>query len=122
MEVLNTIDGRADMLLSETCAIVIGLLVINVKSTTAHRDHAIFSAEVVRVVTVCDPQRLSYLDTPQRLSYLDTTDRKNVSVKHGCPRQYGKISKSYILTLPQPKGRVMQMTCEQTLDELTVHV
>ena len=42
MEVLNAIDGRADMLLSETCAIVIGLLVINVKSTTAHRDHAIF--------------------------------------------------------------------------------
>ena len=33
-----------------------------------------------------------------------------------------KISKSYILTLPHPQGRVMSVKCEQPLDELTVQV
>ena len=30
-----------------------------------------------------------------------------------------KISKSYILTPPQPQGHVMSVKCEQPLDELT---
>ena len=33
-----------------------------------------------------------------------------------------KISKSYILTPPQPQGQVMSEGCEQPLDELTVQV
>ena len=33
-----------------------------------------------------------------------------------------KISKSYILTLPNPQGHVMSEECEQPLDELTVQV
>ena len=33
-----------------------------------------------------------------------------------------KITKSQILTPPQPQGRVMSVKCEQPIDELTVHV
>ena len=33
-----------------------------------------------------------------------------------------KISKSYILTPPNPQGHVMSVKCEQPLDELTVQV
>ena len=33
-----------------------------------------------------------------------------------------KISKSYILTPPNPQGQVMSEECEQPLDELTVQV
>ena len=36
--------------------------------------------------------------------------------------KYGKIFKSYILTLPDPQGRVMSVNCEQPLDELIVQV
>ena len=48
-------------------------------------------------------------------------------VKHGCPwrqqsQTMAKISKSYILTPPQPQGHVMLVKCEQPLDELTVQV
>ena len=35
---------------------------------------------------------------------------------------YGKISKSYILTPPHSQGLVMSVKCEQPLDELTVQV
>ena len=52
---------------------------------------------------------------------------RHVFVKHGCPRRQqspimAKISKSYILTPPDPQGRVMSVKCEQPLDELTVQV
>ena len=52
---------------------------------------------------------------------------RHVFVKHGCPRRQqsqtmAKISKSYILTPPQPQGHVMSVKCEQPLDELTVQV
>ena len=48
-------------------------------------------------------------------------------VKHGCPRRQQsqnmtKISKSYILTPPNPKGHVMSVNCEEPIDELTVQV
>ena len=48
-------------------------------------------------------------------------------VKHGCPlrqqsRNMAKISKSYILTLTHPKGHVISVKCEQSLDELTFQV
>ena len=38
----------------------------------------------------------------------------------GTKSQYGKISKSNILTPPLPQGHVMSGKCEQTLDEFTV--
>ena len=52
---------------------------------------------------------------------------RHVFVKHGCPRRQqshnmAKISKSYILTLPHPKGYVMSVKCEQSIDEPTVQV
>ena len=52
---------------------------------------------------------------------------RHVFVKHGCPRRQqsqnmAKISKSYILTPPQPQGRVMSVKCEEPIDELTVQV
>ena len=52
---------------------------------------------------------------------------RHVFVKHGCPRRQqsqnmAKISKSYILTPPHPKGRVMSVKCEEPIDELTVQV
>ena len=48
-------------------------------------------------------------------------------MKHGCPRRQqsqnmAKISKSYILTPPQPQGQVMPVKCEEPIDELTVQV
>ena len=48
-------------------------------------------------------------------------------VKHGCPRRQqsqnmAKISKSYILTPPQPQGHVISVKCEEPIDELTVQV
>ena len=48
-------------------------------------------------------------------------------VKYGCPRRQqsqtmAKISKSCILTPPNPQGHVMSVKCEQPLDELTVQV
>ena len=36
--------------------------------------------------------------------------------------KYGKISKSYILTLPQPQGHVMSVKCEEPIDESIVKV
>ena len=37
--------------------------------------------------------------------------------------KYGKnLSKSYILTPPQPQGHVMTVKCEESIDELTVQV
>ena len=52
---------------------------------------------------------------------------RHVFVKHRCPRQQqsqnmAKISKSYILTPPHPKGHVMSVNCEEPIDELTVQV
>ena len=54
-------------------------------------------------------------------------ETRHVFVKHGCPRRQqsqtmAKISKSYILTPPQPQGHVMSVKCEQPLDKLTVQV
>ena len=48
-------------------------------------------------------------------------------VKQGCPRwqqsqNMAKISKSYILTPPQPLGHGMPVKCEEPIDELTVQV
>ena len=48
-------------------------------------------------------------------------------MKHGCPQRQqiqimAKISKSYILTPPQPQGHVMSVKCEEPIVELTVHV
>ena len=36
--------------------------------------------------------------------------------------KYGKISKSYILTQPDPQGHVMSVKCEEPIDELTLQV
>ena len=36
--------------------------------------------------------------------------------------KYGKISKSYILTQPHPRGHGMSVKCEQPINELTVQV
>ena len=36
--------------------------------------------------------------------------------------KYGKISKSYILTPPNPQGHGMSVKCEEPKDELTVQV
>ena len=52
---------------------------------------------------------------------------RHVFVKHGCPRwqqnpKYGKISKSQILTPPNPQGHGMSVKCEKPLDEPTVQV
>ena len=52
---------------------------------------------------------------------------RHVFVKHGCPRRQqsqnmAKISKSYILTPPQPQGQVMSEKCEDPIGELTVQV
>ena len=52
---------------------------------------------------------------------------KHVFVKHRCPRQQqspniAKISKSYILTPPDPQGHQMSVKCEEPLNELTVQV
>ena len=52
---------------------------------------------------------------------------RHVFVKHGCPRRQqsknmAKISKSYILTLPNPQGHVMSVKYEEPIDELTVQV
>ena len=35
--------------------------------------------------------------------------------------KYDKISKSYILTPPNPQGHGMSVKCEEPLDELTVN-
>ena len=48
-------------------------------------------------------------------------------MKHGCPRRQqsqnmAKISKSYILTLPQHQRHVMSVKCEEPIDELIVQV
>ena len=48
-------------------------------------------------------------------------------MKHECPwrqqsRNMAKISKSYILTPPHPKGRVMSVKCDETINELAVQV
>ena len=48
-------------------------------------------------------------------------------MKHGCPRRQqcqnmAKISKSYILTPPDPQGHGMSVKCEEPIDELTVQV
>ena len=48
-------------------------------------------------------------------------------MKHGCPQRQqiqimAKISKSYILTPPQPQGHGMSVKCEEPIDELTVQV
>ena len=53
--------------------------------------------------------------------------KRHVFVKHGCPRwqqspNMAKISKSYILTPPNPQGYVMSMKCEEPIDELTAQV
>ena len=52
---------------------------------------------------------------------------RHVFVKHGFPgwqqsQNMAKISKSYILTPPHPKGHVMSVKCEEPIDELTVQV
>ena len=54
-------------------------------------------------------------------------DKRHVFVKHGCPRRLqsqnmAKISKSYILTPPNPQGHVMSVKCEEPITELTVQV
>ena len=56
-----------------------------------------------------------------------TKSTRHVFVKHGCLRRQqsqnmAKISKSYILTPPDPQGHVMSAKCEEPLDELTVQV
>ena len=61
----------------------------------------------------------------QEFDFLIST--RHVFVKHGCPRRQqsrnmAKISKSYILTTPNPQGHVMSMECEEPIDELTVQV
>ena len=52
---------------------------------------------------------------------------RHVFVKHGCPRwqqcqNMAKISKSYILTPPNPQGHGLSVKCEEPIDELTVQV
>ena len=59
------------------------------------------------------------------LPFLETT--RHVFEKHGCPRRQqsqnmAKISKSYIMTSPHPRGHGMSVKCEEPLDELTVQV
>ena len=49
---------------------------------------------------------------------------RHVFVKHGFTRRQQSqtmayISKSYILTPPQPQGQVMSVNCEEPLGELT---
>ena len=51
-------------------------------------------------------------------------NKKDVFVKHGCPRRQqspniAEISMSYILTPPQSRGQVMSVGCEHPLHELT---
>ena len=58
---------------------------------------------------------------PLPLLYLNKYITRHVFVKHECPRRQesqsmARISKSYILTSPQPQGHVMSVKCE----ELTV--
>ena len=36
--------------------------------------------------------------------------------------KYGKISKSYILTLSNPQEHVMSVKCEEPLDELIIYL
>ena len=57
----------------------------------------------------------------------NVNETRHVFVKHGCPRRQqsqtmAKISKSYILTTPEPQGHVMSVRCEQPLDELIAQV
>ena len=52
---------------------------------------------------------------------------RHVFVKHRWPwwqqsQNIAKICKSYILTLPHPKGHGMSMKCEEPIDELTIQV
>ena len=54
----------------------------------------------------------SYIKLDMRLRNMDARQQS----------QYGKISKSQILTPPHPLGHVMSARCEQPLDELTVQV
>ena len=54
-------------------------------------------------------------------------ETRHVFVKHGCPRRQqcqnmAKISKSYILTPPDPQGHRISVKCEERIDELTVQV
>ena len=45
---------------------------------------------------------------------------RNMDAPSGQSRQnMAKISKSYILTSPQPQGHGMSVKCEQSIDELT---
>ena len=57
----------------------------------------------------------------------EVSKTRHVFVKNGCPRRQqsqntAKISKSYILTPPNPQGQVMSEKCEEPIDELTVQV
>ena len=69
-----------------------------------------------RYITICAREK--------RLCLIGT---RHVFVKHGCHRRQqsqtmAKISKSYILTPPNPQWYVMPVKYEQPLDELTVQV
>ena len=78
---------------------------------------------VIYLVTIClwaqwkCNSYLGHVTIDVRLVKQDTT--RHVFIKHGCPRRQQsenmiKISKSYILTLPNPQGHVMSVKCEQT--------
>ena len=70
---------------------------------------------------------ISWLESHTCCKHKSKRKLDNLFVKHGCPRQQqsqntAKISKSYILTLPDPQGHVMSVKCEEPIDELTVQV
>ena len=76
-------------------------------------------------------QMIQLLNAPGRVfwpgAYKLPMWTRHVFVKHGCPRRQqsqtmAKISKSYILTTPHPRGHAMSVKCVQPLDELTVQV
>ena len=62
-----------------------------------------------------------------KLAKYESPISQDVFVKHGCPQRQqsknmAKISRSYILTPPDPQGHVLSVKCEEPIDELTVQV
>ena len=102
-------------------SLVIILYSANLHMTNLHTDEMGFFFAIWRKLRL---RKIKQFTVAHQFHTLKT---RHVFVKHGCPRRQqsqnmAKISKSYILTPPDPQGHGMSVKCEEPKDELTVQV